>query len=709
MNSAPLAFRIRRALSPGADPVVFRRLLLAMLATPLLCSLWLFGKHAGWYGPASGAALLAAGCVISFGILARAVARALHGAESKLKTADRELLDVKTALDEHAIVAITDPRGKITFVNDKFCAISQYSREELIGRDHRIINSRHHPKEFFRDLWQTIAQGRVWHGEIKNKAKDGSFYWVDTTLVPFLGDDGKPRQYVAIRADITARKTAEESLRENEELFAEAFKSSPDSLAIIRASDRTVLKANETLCRLWGATSEEIIGKPTREYSVWVDEEARKDFTRTLQEKGECLDREALLQLYDGRRLEFIVSARMISLRGESCIVTVMRDISERKKAENALRESRQEFKELFDNAPIGYHVVDAKGCIARINHAELKMLGYTAEELLGQPVWKISAQEEVSRAAVLEKLSGVPPPPVFERWLKRKDGTTFPVAIEDRLMRDPDGKIIGIRAIIQDITERKYAEEEIHRLNAELEERVVERTAQLEAANRELEAFSYSVSHDLRAPLRAVNGFAEIVIDDYAPLLPPEGRRQLEVIRESARHMGELIDDLLSFSRLSRQPLHKQPVNHAHLVRAVLADMSTDLEGRDVRITVGDLPASDGDPSLLKQVWVNLLSNAVKYTRKREHAVIEIGCDTRAGRTVFFIRDNGSGFDMRYAAKLFGVFQRLHRAEDYEGTGVGLAIVQRVIHRHGGRIWAEAALDRGATFYFTLKEDTQP
>ena len=305
-----------------------RRILPAMIAPPLLCLLWLFGTRAGWYGPASGAALLGAGCVITFGILVRAVASALHAAESKLKTADRELLDLKAALDEHAIVAITDPRGKITFVNDKFCAISRYSREELLGQDHRIINSGHHSKEFFRELWQTIAHGRVWHGEIKNRAKDGSVYWVDTTLVPFLGDDGKPRQYVAIRADITARKTAEESLRENEELFAEAFKSSPDSLAIIRASDRTMLKANETLCRLWGATQEELIGKPTREYSNWVDEEARKDFTRTLQEKGECLDREAVLQLHDGRRLEFIVSARMISIRGESCIVTVMRDVS---------------------------------------------------------------------------------------------------------------------------------------------------------------------------------------------------------------------------------------------------------------------------------------------------------------------------------------------------------------------------------------------
>ena len=231
----------------------------------------------------------------------------------------------------------------------------------------------------------------------------------------------------------------------------------------------------------------------------------------------------------------------------------------------------------------------------------------------------------------------------------------------------------------------------------------MIQRTAELEAANRELEAFSYSVSHDLRAPLRAVDGFSQAVLEDFGPQLPGEGLRQLQTIRESAQRMGDLIDDLLAFARLSRQPLSKQTVLTGTLVRTTLADLNARQEERPAKIDIGELPSCDGDPALLKQVWVNLLSNALKYTRKREHAVVEIGCAEQAGANVFFVRDNGTGFDMQYADKLFGVFQRLHRAEDYEGTGVGLAIVQRIVHRHGGRVWAEAALDRGATFYFTL------
>ena len=258
-------------------------------------------------------------------------------------------------------------------------------------------------------------------------------------------------------------------------------------------------------------------------------------------------------------------------------------------------------------------------------------------------------------------------------------------------------------------IAERRQAEATIQELNASLERRVAERTAQLEAANRELEAFSYSVSHDLRAPLRAMDGFSQAVLEDFGARLPEEGRRYLETIRSSAQRMGELIDDLLAFARLSRQELNRRQVDTGQLVRGVLADLGSPWPGRLVQLRVGALPSCVADPALLKQVWVNLLSNALKYTRRREQAEIEIGCARAGGPDVFFVRDNGAGFDPRYAGKLFGVFQRMHRLEDYEGTGVGLAIVQRIVHRHGGRVWAEAQVDRGATFYFTLEADAAP
>jgi light-regulated signal transduction histidine kinase (bacteriophytochrome) len=239
-----------------------------------------------------------------------------------------------------------------------------------------------------------------------------------------------------------------------------------------------------------------------------------------------------------------------------------------------------------------------------------------------------------------------------------------------------------------------------------ELEQRVIERTTQLETANKELEAFSYSVSHDLRAPLRAIHGFSRLLLEEYAPHLADEARRYLHLVCDNAQQMGQLIDDLLAFSRLSRQPLKRQPVACADLVQQVLEELRGEHAGRHIDIAVGDLGMCQVDPALLKQVLINLCANALKFTRQRDVAMIEIGCRQVDGERVYFVKDNGVGFDMKYVGKLFGVFQRLHRIDEYDGTGVGLAIVQRIIHRHGGRVWAEAAVNQGATFYFTLGGD---
>ena len=245
-------------------------------------------------------------------------------------------------------------------------------------------------------------------------------------------------------------------------------------------------------------------------------------------------------------------------------------------------------------------------------------------------------------------------------------------------------------------------------RLVAELETKVIEvteRTRQLEAANHELEAFSYSVSHDLRAPLRAINGYTSILMEEFSGSLPGDGLGFLMRVKENGDHMGHLIDDLLAFSRLGRQALRVQRVNTRGIVDRALAHLAPAIAGRQVELVVGDLPACDSDPALLEQVFANLLGNAFKYSRNREHARIEVGAmQGNADPTpVFFVKDNGAGFDMQYAEKLFGVFQRLHRSSDFEGTGVGLAIVQRIVNRHGGRVWAEGKVDEGAAFYFTL------
>jgi len=383
-----------------------------------------------------------------------------------------------------------------------------------------------------------------------------------------------------------------------------------------------------------------------------------------------------------------------------------IRTALERTRAQREAREYHARFQALFEGAPVGIYRASPAGQLLEVNPAMVEMLGYPGREaLLEQSAADLHADpEEHARWQGLAAREGAVRD--VEMRFRRRDGSLLWTQNRTRAIYDQGGRIAYYEGVLQDITERKQAEQAIRELAGELEERVRRRTEELAAANRELEAFSYSVSHDLRSPLRSLDGFSRILLEEHAAELSPKAQRYLQTIRRNAQHMGHLVDDLLAFSRLGRQPLRAEPVALAAVVREALWNLTPEREGRNVEIQVEELPVCLGDPALLRQALMNLLSNALKFTRGREKAEIHLGCASEKedpNEAVVFVRDNGVGFDMRYADKLFGVFQRLHRADEYEGTGVGLAIVQRILHRHGGRVWAKAEKDRGATFFFSV------
>jgi signal transduction histidine kinase len=387
----------------------------------------------------------------------------------------------------------------------------------------------------------------------------------------------------------------------------------------------------------------------------------------------------------------------------------LQREIAERQQAEETVRQ----YADIVNTMQVGLLIVQAEDPnnlsslrVTAANPAALRFSGPASKKIIGQPVSKIS------------KIFGTNT--LAEKCLAAiRSGTPNDI---ETVSRNSDGEIseaFGLKIIpltshsagilFENETPKKLVEEHLRLFNTQLEERVQQRTAELETANRELEAFSYTVSHDLRAPLRAIGGYAHILLDDFSENLPPLGQSFLGKIITGTNQMGALIDGLLTFSRTSRADINRQKINTCQLVSEAWQTASTSIPHRPVEFTCADLPPCDADYILLRQVFVNLFSNAIKYSRESRPAQIEVNYTQANGETIYYVRDNGVGFDMRFAHKLFGVFQRLHRPEEFEGTGIGLAIAQRIIQRHNGKIWAESQPGQGATFYFTLGQPDQP
>jgi len=619
-------------------------------------------------------------------------------AEHALMQTLREVTDYKFALDESSIVAITDHRGIINHVNGNFCKISKYSKQELIGQDHRIINSGYHSKEFIKDLWVTIASGKIWKGELKNKAKDGTVYWVDTTIVPFLNKEGKPYQYVAIRSDITEQKEVLEKLEQSEMHFRSLIENSAEGIAL---SD----EFSNNIYRSPGA--EKITGILQKENPISLAHP--EDIASIKNKREEVLKKPGIPVPFQARFRHALghyfwmegTFTNLLDVKGINGIVTNFRDITQRKEAEEKLIKSEKIYKTIASSIPGSVIcLLDPDYRYLLIEGDMLEKLGYSKDDLLGN------------------KAADVLPPGIFagvqQDFKKAFTGVTitressnagYDIISRFIPLKDENNVVYALMTVAIDITELKNAQRDIAEMNRGLEEKIITRTEQLTQTNKELETFSYSVSHDLRAPLRIIDGFSQILLEDYSPKLDEEGRDTVKVIVKNVRKMGQLIDDLLNFSKSGRAEMRMSKVNMNYLVEEVLNDLNSANTPIRAKLKVNDLSPASGDNNLLKQVWMNLISNAIKYTGAKKDPVIEIGMTEKDGAAVYFIKDNGAGFDMRYADKLFGIFQRLHKEHEFSGTGVGLALVQRIILRHGGTVWAEAKEDEGATFYFTLEK----
>lgn len=607
---------------------------------------------------------------------------------------ERRLEAIIAAAD--AVVYMATPEGIVLSWSSAAQRMFGYAAEEIVGKPVTTLI----PEELQgeeRESMKRLARGEeVRYARTDRVHQDGTRRTVAVTMVPVRDASGRVVEVTRIVRDVSMIQRMEAALRDSEQRFRDTLDSIMEGVQVL-GFDWRYLYINEAAAAHNRRPNRDLLGRVYME--CWPGIEEAQVFGPLKRAMEERIPQHAQVEyeFQDGTVAHFDLRIQPVP---EGVFIHSI-EVTGQLQAERQAAIERQFSDAMIESLPGVAYFYDESGRFLRWNRNLLSVTGYTAEQLATMHPLDFFRGEERIRVGAAIARTFADGEVMLEAGMATRDGVVTPYVFTGRRLEMAGNRyLVGVGL---DISALKAAEAEVRNLNEALELRIRERTAQLEEANRELESFSYSISHDLRAPLRSINGFSETLLQDFAGDLPAEPRRCLERVHQAGQRMSELIDDLLDLSRLARQSLRRRPVDMTALARSVAADVQAENAGRGIDLRIDALPPCEGDASLLRQVWVNLLSNAFKYTRQRQPAIVEVGSMMRDGAQVYFVRDNGTGFDMRHAGRLFGVFQRLHSAEQFEGTGVGLAIVSRILRRHGGRIWAEAAPDRGATFYFTF------
>lgn len=633
-----------------------------------------------------------------------------QAAEALSESEARKTAILETSLD--AIVSI-DHKGTVREWNFAAEKIFGYRREEALG--HKLeslivppnLTDKYLPG--LADYLMTGVGSLIGRPvEVMARRKSGEQFPIDLAITQIPSSE--PPFFTAFIRDITDRKQADEALRRSEARKAAVLESALDAIISVD-QDGKVIEWNPAAEKIFGYSRELALG---REMADLIEprstaELQRRGLSRFLQTgRGRLSSQRVEASAMRANGAEFPVELTFARIPGDGPLVFTLfvRDITERRRTEEALRKSEERFRLLVEGVEdYAIYLLDTHGRITTWNAGAERIDGYRSQEIVGRRFHRFYTPEDCERKKPDQALAVATAEGRFqdECWHVRKNGSQYWASFVITALRDETGKLYGFSKIARDITKRKQAEDEIRRLNSELERRIQERTTELQAVYQEMEAFSYSISHDLRAPLIHIAGFVEMLRSELEDKIDDKSRRHLQTICDSTEHMGRMIADLLTLSRIGRADLHKIWLDLGDTIRDVQRELQPQAKNRQIVWVVPELPEVFADPFLLRQAVVALLSNAVKFTRPRAEARIEIGCESTPTEHIIFVRDNGVGFDLKYSGKLFGVFQRLHPASEFEGTGIGLANVRRIIQRHGGRTWAESTPDGGATFYFSL------